>query len=152
MQGPPPSVFGFTFENLAPNARVTVKPEYRANYGEAGDRWNLLNPGEPPRVSYVSELLEGQAGPVVAATDYMKAYADQIREFVPQRYRTLGTDGFGRSDSREQLREFFEVNSNYICLAALTALVDDGEIDRATLNDAVPKLNIDPDKPNPVTV
>ena len=116
------------------------------------DRWNLLNPGEPPRVSYVSELLEGQAGPVVAATDYMKAYADQIREFVPQRYRTLGTDGFGRSDSREQLREFFEVNRNYICLAALTALVDDGEIDRATLNDVVRKLNIDPDKPNPVTV
>ena len=82
----------------------------------------------------------------------MKAYADQIREFVPQRYRTLGTDGFGRSDSREQLREFFEVNRNYICLAALTALVDDGEIDLATLNDAVRKLNIDPDKPNPVTV
>jgi pyruvate dehydrogenase E1 component len=116
------------------------------------DRWNMLNPGKPPRVSYVEQLLDGQSGPVVAATDYMKAYADQIREFVPQRYRTLGTDGFGRSDSREQLRDFFEVDRNYVCLAALTALADDGEIDRSTLNAAIKKLNIDPNKPNPVTV
>jgi len=116
------------------------------------DRWNMLNPGKPPRVSYVEQLLDGQSGPVVAATDYMKAYADQIREFVPQRYRTLGTDGFGRSDSREQLRDFFEVDRSYVCLAALTALADDGEIDRSTLNAAIKKLNIDPNKPNPVTV
>ncbi|MFT4580318.1 MAG: pyruvate dehydrogenase E1 component [Gammaproteobacteria bacterium] len=116
------------------------------------ERWNMLNPSNVRRVSFVEDSLADEAGPVVATTDYMKAYADQIRQFVPQRYRTLGTDGFGRSDSRERLREFFEVNCDYICLAALTSLADDGAMDADALKSAIAKLDIDPNKPNPVTV
>ncbi|MFT4561470.1 MAG: pyruvate dehydrogenase E1 component [Gammaproteobacteria bacterium] len=116
------------------------------------DRWNMLNPSKDRRASFVENSLAKEAGPVVATTDYMKAYADQIREFIPQRYRTLGTDGFGRSDTRENLRQFFEVNCDYICLAALTSLADEGAIDADTLKSAIAKLDIDPNKPNPVTV
>jgi pyruvate dehydrogenase E1 component len=116
------------------------------------DRWNMLNPSAQRRVSFVESSLANEMGPVVATTDYMKAYADQIREFVPQRYRTLGTDGFGRSDTRARLREFFEVNCDYICLAALTSLADEGAIDADALRSAIAKLDIDPNKPNPVTV
>ncbi|MDA0823851.1 MAG: pyruvate dehydrogenase (acetyl-transferring), homodimeric type [Proteobacteria bacterium] len=116
------------------------------------DRWNMLNPAAQRRVSFVESSLANEVGPVVATTDYMKAYADQIREFVPQRYRTLGTDGFGRSDTRARLREFFEVNCDYICLAALTSLADEGAIDADALRSAIAKLDIDPNKPNPVTV
>jgi pyruvate dehydrogenase E1 component len=82
----------------------------------------------------------------------MKIYADQIREFVPQSYRTLGTDGFGRSDSRAQLRQFFEVNRNFICLGALKSLADEGTIDDAIVGEAIAKFGIDPEKPNPRTV
>jgi pyruvate dehydrogenase E1 component len=123
--------------------------------GLDAERWNMLHPLEQPRPSYVEECLKDTAGPVVAATDYMKSYADQIRPFVQnlgRRYRVLGTDGFGRSDSRENLRRFFEVNRFYVTVAALSALADDGVVDRRRVADAIAKYGIDPDKPNPATV
>ena len=113
------------------------------------ERWNMLHPNDSPRTSYVTSSLAEHVGPVVAASDYMKIYADQIREFVPQSYRTLGTDGFGRSDSRAQLRQFFEVNRNFICLGALKSLADEGTIDDAIVGEAIAKFGIDPEKPNP---
>ncbi len=116
-------------------------------------RWNMLHPAEPARLSYVGACLKDQKGPVVAATDYMKIFADQIREFVPGRYKVLGTDGFGRSDTRERLRRFFEVDRYYITVATLKALADEGE-NTAGKGDAGDKRNSAsiPDKPNPVTV
>ncbi|MBI0415337.1 MAG: pyruvate dehydrogenase (acetyl-transferring), homodimeric type, partial [Nitrosospira sp.] len=91
-------------------------------------------------------------GPKVAATDYMRIFADQIREFVPGRYKVLGTDGFGRSDTREKLRYFFEVDRYYITVAALKALVEDGKISAKIVAQAMDKFGIDPDKPNPTEV
>jgi pyruvate dehydrogenase E1 component len=119
------------------------------------DRWNLLHPLAPPRASYVEQCLGGTNGPIVAATDYTKSYADSIRPFVQnlgRRYRVLGTDGYGRSDSRENLRRFFEVNRFYVTVAALAALADDGLVPRQRVADAITKYGIDADKPNPVTV
>jgi pyruvate dehydrogenase E1 component len=114
------------------------------------ERWNLLHPGEERRTSYVEQQLSGRpAGPVIAATDYMKSYPDQIRAFVPRRYTVLGTDGFGRSDYRRNLRRFFEVDRHYVTVAALRALADDGTIPASTVADAINKYGIDPDKPNP---
>ncbi len=115
-------------------------------------RWNLLHPEATPRTGYVESTLAQYSGPVVATTDYMKIYADQIREFVPHAYRCLGTDGFGRSDSRARLREFFEVDRRYICLAALKSLADEGKIETATVAQAIKDFGIDPEKPNPLTV
>src|SRR6185295_15410819 len=123
--------------------------------GLDADRWNLLHPLQAPRASYVETCLKDRTGPVVAATDYMKTYADQIRPFVQnlgKRYRVLGTDGFGRSDSRENLRRFFEVNRYFVVLAALRALADDGAIKPQMIADAIAKYGIDVDRPNPVTV
>jgi pyruvate dehydrogenase E1 component len=114
-------------------------------------RHNLLHPAAKPRASHVEKCLKNHAGPVIAATDYMKAYADQIREWVPGRYVTLGTDGFGRSDSREALRRFFEVDRFHVAVAALKALADEGQISATKVSDAIEKYGIDPDKPNPVT-
>jgi pyruvate dehydrogenase E1 component len=88
----------------------------------------------------------------VAATDYMKVFADQIREFVPGRYKVLGTDGFGRSDTRQRLRQFFEVDRYYVTVAALKALAEEGSVAPETVEQAIVKFGIDPDKPNPVTV
>ena len=115
-------------------------------------RWNMLHPSEPARLSYVTNCLKDCTGPVVAATDYMKIFADQIREFVPGRYKVLGTDGFGRSDTREKLRQFFEVDRHYVAIATLQALAEDGKISAETVAQAIKKFGIDPDKPNPVTV
>ncbi|MBK5929451.1 pyruvate dehydrogenase (acetyl-transferring), homodimeric type [Halochromatium salexigens] len=115
------------------------------------ERWNLLHPDETPRTAYVTEQLADSAGPIVAATDYMRAYADQIRPYLPRRYSVLGTDGFGRSDMRSQLRKFFEVNRWYIVVAALKALADEGRIPATRVREAIEKYRIDPDKPNPVT-
>ena len=115
-------------------------------------RWNLLHPGQPPRVSYVQQSLAGQGGPFVAATDYMRTVPDQIREWVPGRYHVLGTDGYGRSDSRAALRGFFEVDRGWVAVAALKALADEGRLDVATVASAIQRFGIDPDKPNPVTV
>jgi pyruvate dehydrogenase E1 component len=118
----------------------------------ATTRWNMLHPSEPARLSHVSTCLKDREGPVVAATDYMKIFADQIREFVPGRYKVLGTDGFGRSDTREQLRRFFEVDRHYITIATLKALAEEGRIEAETVAQAIGKFGIDPDKPNPATV
>lgn len=115
-------------------------------------RWNMLHPQEKSRLSYVEECLNGVSGPVIAATDYMKAYADQIREFVPGLYSVLGTDGFGRSDTRERLRKFFEVDRYYITVAALSALAQENVIDAAQVTKAIELYGIDPGKPDPVTL
>jgi pyruvate dehydrogenase E1 component len=116
------------------------------------ERWNLLHPTEPPRTSYVETCLAERDGPVVAATDYMKTFADQIRAFVPRRYRVLGTDGFGRSDYRKALRRFFEVDRYFVTVAALKSLAEDGAIPASTVADAIRKYEIDPEKANPARV
>ncbi len=121
-----------------------------ARDGQAVERWNMLHPEAKPRVSYVQQCLQEREGPVIAATDYMKIYSDQIRGFVPAPYRVLGTDGFGRSDSREKLRTFFEVNYKYVTVAALTELVKAGQIKAAVVSEAIKKLGLDPEKINPV--
>ena len=120
-----------------------------ARDGQDAARWNRLNPLEAPRVPYVTQALSGAKGPFIAATDYMKNYAEQIRAFVPGRYTVLGTDGFGRSDSRVNLRRFFEVDANHIAAAAMVDLFREGAIDEATLRDALSRYDIDGGKPNP---
>jgi len=116
-------------------------------------RYNMLHPEEPARLSFVQTSLANQpAGPVVASTDYMKAFGDEIRPFVERRYRVLGTDGYGRSDYRRKLREFFEVDRHYVAVAALKALADDGIVPASRVREALVKYAIDPNKPNPVTV
>ena len=120
--------------------------------GLAAERWNMLHPTEPQRPSYVETCLADRPGPVIAATDYIKTFADQIRPFVRQRYRVLGTDGFGRSDYRRNLRRFFEVDRHYVALAALVSLAEDGAIPTATVADAISRYAIDTDKPDPTTV
>ena len=130
---------------------VTSFNELRRD-GLDAQRWNSLHPEKKPRTCYVTSSLLGPDLPVIAATDYMKIYADQIREYVPGRYVVLGTDGFGRSDTRAKLRKFFEVDRFYITVAALKALADDGLIPVSKVAQAIKKYNIDPEKPNPVTV
>ena len=121
--------------------------------GHAVERWNLLHPQDEPRASYVETSLAGHSGPVVVATDYMKLFADQIRPFVHgRRFVALGTDGFGQSDTRETLREFFEVDRHFIVLAALKALADDGVIGRDKVSEAISRYGINVDKTNPVAV
>ncbi|ETW10934.1 pyruvate dehydrogenase subunit E1 [Roseivivax marinus] len=112
-------------------------------------RHNRLNPMSEERVPYVTQQLDGVKGPVIAATDYIKSFADQIRAFVPQRYTVLGTDGFGRSDSRENLRRFFEVDANHIAAAAMVDLWREGAIDKKDVEAALKKYDIDGGKPNP---
>lgn len=120
--------------------------------GVATARWNILHPEETPRLSYVEECLGPTKGPVIAATDYMKSYADQIREYVGRRYTVLGTDGFGRSDTRERLRHFFEVDRHFIAAAALSSLAQENVIDVSVVKDAIDKFGIDPEKPDPSRV
>ena len=115
----------------------------------------MLHPEAKPKVPYITECLEKRpAGPVIASTDYIKTFADQIRPFIPKDrvYRVLGTDGFGRSDSRSKLRHFFEVNRCFVAIAALKALADQGDAKAKTVADAIKKYGIDPDKADPVTV
>ncbi|MFP6605813.1 MAG: pyruvate dehydrogenase (acetyl-transferring), homodimeric type, partial [Myxococcota bacterium] len=116
------------------------------------ERWNMLHPDEEPRLCYVERQLARQQGPVVAASDYMRSFADQIRLFVRARYRVLGTDGFGRSDGREKLRRHFEVDRNYVCVAALSALADDGAVERSRVTEAIRKYGVDPEKTSPATL
>jgi pyruvate dehydrogenase E1 component len=130
---------------------VTSFTELRRD-GLATDRWNTLHPGEEPRRSCVVRTLEGSRGPVVAATDFMRAYPDMIRAWVPGRYAVLGTDGFGRSDTREELRRFFEVDRKWVAVAALKALADEGAISASKVAKAVKAYGIDPEKPPPWTV
>jgi len=116
-------------------------------------RWNMLHPEKPPRLSHIEECLKDRAGPIIAATDYMKLYADQVRGFVPGRkFFALGTDGFGRSDTREKLRGFFEVNRHYVTVAALKSLADEEVVPQSTVAAAIKKYGINPEKPNPTTV
>ncbi|MGA0127985.1 MAG: pyruvate dehydrogenase (acetyl-transferring), homodimeric type [Burkholderiales bacterium] len=120
--------------------------------GISTERWNMLHPEETPRKSHVEKCLAGTEGPVIASTDYMRIFADQIRPYIKKHFVVLGTDGFGRSDTREKLREFFEVNRYYVAIAALTALADNGEIPRTVVVDAIKKYGINPEKPEPTTV
>src|SRR5579872_1434203 len=113
------------------------------------ERWNMLHPGDTPRVPYVRSLLKDREGPVIAATDYIRTVPDQIRQWVGGRYVTLGTDGYGRSDSRAALRKHFEVDRNYIAVAALKALADEGKVDQKTVISAMQSLGVDPSKPDP---
>ena len=123
-----------------------------AREGQDATRWNLLHPDQPPRRSYVESCLDGYPGPVVAATDYLKLYAEQLRPFIPRRYLVLGTDGFGRSDTRVRLRRHFEVNRHYVAVAALKLLAEEGAMPVARVSEAIGKYGIDAGKPNPVTV
>ena len=120
--------------------------------GMAVDRWNMLHPEQTPKTSFVAQCLDGRPGPVIASTDYMKSYADQIRPWISNRFVALGTDGFGRSDSRERLRHFFEVDRHWVTLAALKALADDGAVSADTVSKAIRQYGIDPDKADPTTV
>ena len=121
--------------------------------GMAAERINMLHPEEKPQLSHVARLLKGRKGPAIASTDYMRSFADQIRPYVNDRkYTVLGTDGYGRSDTRKQLRKFFEVNRYYVVIAALKALADDGQIQAKVVSDAIKKYGIDPAKPAPWTV
>ncbi|MGC7403625.1 pyruvate dehydrogenase (acetyl-transferring), homodimeric type [Pandoraea pneumonica] len=115
-------------------------------------RYNLLHPTETPRLSHVEKCLNDTRGPVIASTDYIRTYADQIRPFVRGRYVVLGTDGYGRSDTREKLRHFFEVDRNWVTVAALKALADEGTLPASKVAEAIAKYNLDPNKPNPMTV
>nr|WP_019364004.1 pyruvate dehydrogenase (acetyl-transferring), homodimeric type [Pseudomonas luteola] len=129
---------------------VTSFNELRRD-GLAVDHWNRLHPLEEPRKAYIQQCLEGREGPVIASTDYMKLFADQVRQWVPSKeYQVLGTDGFGRSDSRKKLRHFFEVDRHWVALAALQALADRGAIERQVVADAITKFGIDPLKRNPL--
>jgi pyruvate dehydrogenase E1 component len=123
-----------------------------ARDGNAVMRWNTLHPTDKPRVSHVEACLKDAQGPVIVTTDYMRLFAEQIRPLVRSRYVVLGTDGFGRSDTREKLRHFFEVNCYYTAVAALKALADDGTIPVAKVAEAIKKYGLDPDKPAPWTV
>jgi pyruvate dehydrogenase E1 component len=130
---------------------VTSFTELRRE-GIDAERQNLLNPEAKPRLSYVAQCLQKAEGPVIASTDYMRSFADQIQNFVPQRFVALGTDGYGRSDSREALRSFFEVDRYYVVLAALKALADDGKLPASKAAEAIKKYKLDANKPNPTTV
>ncbi|MHC6051950.1 pyruvate dehydrogenase (acetyl-transferring), homodimeric type [Ralstonia solanacearum] len=123
-----------------------------AREGNATARWNLLNPTAAQRESHVEKMLKGVRGPVIASTDYVRTFAEQIRAFVPRRYVVLGTDGFGRSDTREKLRHFFEVDRYWVTVASLKALADEGVLPREKVAEALKKYNLDPNKPNPMTV
>jgi len=116
------------------------------------ERWNQLHPEAVPRECYIEKCLAGRPGPYGAATDYMKIVPDQIERWVPGRFVSLGTDGFGRSDARKALREHFEVDKHFIAVTALKALADDGALDQKTVAQAIVKYGIDPDKPDPVTL
>jgi len=121
-----------------------------ARDGQAAEREHLLHPEAPRRLPHITRLLQDTQGPVIAATDYVRALAEQIRAFVPRRYVVLGTDGFGRSDTRAALRHFFEVDRHWIAIAALKALADDGMLPAGRVAEAIRKYGIDPAKPNPL--
>ena len=129
---------------------VTSFTELRRDGMEA-ERWSRLHPTEAPRAAYVEETLGPTEGPVVAATDYMRAFADQIRQWVPRRYTTLGTDGFGRSDYRVALRRFFEVDRHHVVVAALDALARDGAVEPAVVQKAIERYDLDADAEPPWT-
>ena len=117
--------------------------------GMAVERWNRLHPTEPPRQSYVEQCLESRPGPVVAASDYVRLFADQIRPWIDRRFVALGADGYGRSDMRARLRRFFEVDRFHVAVAALKVLADDGDIGSQVAAGAIAQYGIDPELPDP---
>jgi pyruvate dehydrogenase E1 component len=129
---------------------VTSFTELRRD-GIAVERWNTLHPLAAPRRSYVEECLDGHPGPVIASTDYVRTVADQIRQWVPRDYRVLGTDGYGRSDYRRNLRRFFEVDRRYVALAALKSLADGGKVEPERVQEAIERYEIDADAPIPTS-
>jgi pyruvate dehydrogenase E1 component len=144
------SLLAEEFDVTADIWSVTSFTELRRQ-GLESQRWNLLHPEAEPRSCYVHQCLQDRPGPVIAATDYVKLYADQIRACIPNsHYYVLGTDGFGRSDSRKQLRKFFEIDRYYITVAALKGLADRGEIPVTQVTEAIRKYELDADKPNPI--
>jgi pyruvate dehydrogenase E1 component len=136
------------------SANVWSCPSFNelARDGQAAERWNLLHPTETQKVSFVTQQLAPHAGPVIASTDYMKNYAEQIRPYVPagRAYKVLGTDGFGRSDFRSKLREHFEINRHYIVVAALKALADEGLLPTSKVAEAIAKYGLNANKINPL--
>ena len=130
---------------------VTSFTELRRD-GIQAERWNMLHPSAEPKRPFVLECLDGRRGPLIASTDYIRAFADQIRPWVPGTYRVLGTDGFGRSDYRGALRRFFEVDRHYVTVAALKSLADSGDIDPRRAQEAIERYEIDPEAPRPTTV
>ncbi len=125
-----------------------------ARDGQDAERWNMLHPTETARLAYITECLKDTQGPIVVSTDYMRTFAEQVRAFIPKdrSYKVLGTDGYGRSDTRAKLREFFEVNRYFVVIAALKSLADEGALSASVVAQAIAKYGIDADKPNPVTV
>jgi pyruvate dehydrogenase E1 component len=121
-----------------------------AREGQDVKRWNMLNPESKAKTPYLTEVITPANGPAIAATDYIKNYAEQVRAFIDTEYRVLGTDGFGRSDSRANLRQHFEVDQNYITVAALFELANRGDIERSVVTEAITRFNIDTKKINPL--
>jgi pyruvate dehydrogenase E1 component len=130
---------------------VTSFSELRRDGIEA-ERWNMLHPSKKPRRPFVADQLDGRRGPVIASTDYLRAVPDQIRQWVEPPYRTLGTDGYGRSDFRKALRRFFEVDRYYVTVAALRELAAEGTIKKSVVAEAIEKYGIDAEAPMPTTV
>ena len=132
-------------------ADVWSVTSYKALYTDGIDteRWNLLHPSEKPRIPYISQCLADSQGVLVAASDYLKALPNLISRWTPRRLASLGTDGFGRSESREALRDFFEVDARFITLATLYELLRDGKIEAGVVQTAITDLDIKLDKPNP---
>lgn len=124
-----------------------------ARDGQDVERWNMLHPADTQRTGYFAQCMAKTEGPIIVSTDYMRTYAEQVRAFVPKQrsYKVLGTDGFGRSDTRAKLREFFEVDRHYVTVAALKSLADEGKIKPSVVAEAIAKYGINPEKPNPVT-
>lgn len=123
-----------------------------ARDGQEVERWNLLHPLETPKTAFVAQQLAAHAGPVVASTDYVKAFPEQIRPYIPKgrSFKVLGTDGFGRSDFRTKLREHFEINRHYIVVAALKSLADEGKLPVTKVAEAIAKYGLKTDKINPL--
>jgi pyruvate dehydrogenase E1 component len=119
--------------------------------GASVERWNMLHPEEEPKQSFVAKKFADAKGPAIAATDYVRGLPEMIRPYIPVAFHTLGTDGYGRSDTREALREFFEVDRRWITVCALKALADEDKIERKVVGEAIRKYGIDPDKPEPIT-
>ena len=133
-------------------ADVWSVTSYKALYtdGVETERWNRLNSGAKPRVPYITQCLADAPGVLVAASDYLKTLPNMVSKWMPRRLAALGTDGFGRSEGRSSLRDFFEVDARFITLATLHELHQDGKIERSVIDKAMKDLNISPDKPNPV--
>ena len=119
--------------------------------GHACDRWNMLHPSETPRVPHVAQCLKDAPGVFVAASDYCKVLPDSIDRWLPRKLRSLGTDGFGRSEDRAALREFFEVDARFVALATLAELQKEAQVDASVVAQAIKDLGVNPDKPNPAT-